>query len=236
MNELPKGILFDLDDTIIAFDAVADPTWRRICAEHSKESDLFTFDELYETVKEVNRWYWSDPLRHKIGRQKLEESRREIVALAFKKLNVNAPLLANKIADDYSIKRDEAIEFFPGAEKTLLHLFDSGVKLALITNGEAGKQRRKVERFKLDRFFSTILIEGELGYGKPEEGVYLLALKDLDLKSEDVWSVGDRLEWDIEVPQRLGIYSIWNDFRKKGLPDSSSVVPDRIIHSISELI
>ncbi len=236
MNVFPKGILFDVDDTIISFDAVADPTWRYICAAHAKECDRFTLDQLYETIREARQWYWSDPVRHKLGRQKLEESRREIVALAFEKLNVDAPLLANRIADDYSIKRDEAIVFFPGAEKTLQYLFDSGVKLALITNGEAGKQRSKVERFKLDRFFSTILIEGELGYGKPEEGVYLLALNGLDMKAEDVWSVGDRLEWEIEVPQRLGIYSIWNDFRKAGLPESSSVVPDRIIHSISELV
>ena len=30
---LPKGILFDLDDTIIAYTPVAEPTWRKVCNE-----------------------------------------------------------------------------------------------------------------------------------------------------------------------------------------------------------
>lgn len=32
---LPKGILFDLDDTIIAFDAVAEPVWERVCRSYA---------------------------------------------------------------------------------------------------------------------------------------------------------------------------------------------------------
>jgi putative hydrolase of the HAD superfamily len=63
---------------------------------------------------------------------------------------------------------------FPQAEETLQYLRDHQVALALITNGAAQKQRQKVQRFRLERFFTTILmIEGELGYGKPESGVWL---------------------------------------------------------------
>jgi beta-phosphoglucomutase-like phosphatase (HAD superfamily) len=37
---LPKGILFDLDDTILAFDAVANPTWQRLCATYARQYTL----------------------------------------------------------------------------------------------------------------------------------------------------------------------------------------------------
>ena len=48
--------------------------------------------------------------------------------------------------------------------------------------------------------------------------------------------VGDNLEWEVEVPQRLGIYAIWNDVHGEGLPTESAVKPDRIIRSLTELL
>jgi putative hydrolase of the HAD superfamily len=48
--------------------------------------------------------------------------------------------------------------------------------------------------------------------------------------------IGDNLEWEVEVPQRLGIYAIWIDAHGVGLPADSSIRPDRIIHSLTELL
>lgn len=233
---LPKGILFDLDDTIIAFGAVAEPVWRSVCEEYGSKCDLFTSDSLYEVTKKVRKWYWSDKERHKLGRRDLDNTRRKIVELAFEKLNLTDMSLAWQIADSYSEKRDKAIHFFPKAEETLKELVTRKVSLALITNGDTQKQRSKIERFGLQRFFKVVLVEGELGYGKPEPEVYSRALGDLSLNPEEVWSVGDNLEWDVAGPQKLGIFSIWNDYKGLGLPASEQVIPDRIINNISELI
>jgi putative hydrolase of the HAD superfamily len=233
---LPKGILFDLDDTIIAIGAVAGPVWRGVCEEYAGECDLFTADSLYETTNKVRRWYWSDAERHKVGRNDLDNTRRMIVELAFEKLNLTDMVLARQIADSYTEEREKAIHLLPKAEETLEELAAREVSLALITNGETHKQRGKIERFGLERFFKVILVEGELGYGKPEPEVFSRALNDLSLSPEEVWSVGDNLEWDVAGPQKLGIFSIWNDYRGSGLAASEQVVPDRIINNISELI
>jgi putative hydrolase of the HAD superfamily len=48
--------------------------------------------------------------------------------------------------------------------------------------------------------------------------------------------IGDNLEWEIEVPQRLGIYAIWIDAHGEGLPGGTSIKPDRIIRSLTELL
>jgi putative hydrolase of the HAD superfamily len=37
-------------------------------------------------------------------------------------------------------------------------------------------------------------------------------------------------------PQRLGIYAIWIDAHGEGLPAGTSIKPDRIIHSLTELL
>jgi putative hydrolase of the HAD superfamily len=80
------------------------------------------------------------------------------------------------------------------------------------------------------------LIEGELGYGKPDPRIFQLALDSLQVSSTSTWMVGDRLEFDILGAQKMGIFSIWNDFTKKGLPKDSKIVPDRIINNITELL
>jgi putative hydrolase of the HAD superfamily len=120
--------------------------------------------------------------------------------------------------------------------KAILLDRERGVRLGLITNGEAALQRRKVERFGLAPYFDCMLIEGEFGAGKPDERVYCQALQQLDASPKDTWMVGDNLEWDVGAPQRLGIFSIWLDFAGSGLPEGSLVQPDRIIQALSELV
>jgi putative hydrolase of the HAD superfamily len=231
----PRGIIFDLDDTIIQFDSIADPTWRDICESHSVNNTIYDALSLYNAITQTRKWYWSDKDRHRQGRMDLDKTRRTIVEISANKIGIRDQRLIETIADSYSEEREKRIQFFPGAEETLSYLFQQGISLSLITNGDAKKQRDKVNRFGLERFFRTILIENEIGYGKPDEKVYLKTIREMELEPPDIWSVGDNLEWDVAAPQRLGIYGIWNDYLNKGLPPTTNIHPDRIINSISEL-
>jgi putative hydrolase of the HAD superfamily len=166
----------------------------------------------------------------------LDQARREIVAEAFARLNVDAPVLANDVAGSYTLEREETVRPFPGAIETLRYLRDQGVRLALITSGSAEAQQRKIDRFGLAPLFDCILIEGELGVGKPDERVYLHALEQLNTEPEETWMVGDNLVWDVQAPQRLGMFGIWLDFAGSGVPETSPVRPDRTIRSLAELV
>ncbi len=233
-DKLPRAIFFDLDDTIVTFGAVSREAWRHVCDTLSENNTRFDGDLFLRTVHEVSRWFWSDPERHKQGRRDLLNTRFTIIAEAFNRLCITDKSLCQEVADAYSQERDRRMAFFPGAEQTLEHLKGTETKLALLTNGQADLQRQKVERFGLERFFPTILIEGELGFGKPEEAVYRMGLQALGVKASEVWMVGDNLEWDVAAPQKLGIFGIWHDYRGKGL-SGSQYRPDRTIHAISEL-
>ena len=234
---LPKGILIDLDDTILAYSAISKPIWIEVCEQFSQKNDKLEPGLLFEKIKEISRWYWADPERNRIGRNDLNHARREVMELVFEKLEVENMPLAHEIADTFQTRRDNEIYLFDGAIETLDYLYDKGIPLALMTNGEQSKQRAKINRFDLERYFKIILIEGEKGFGKPDERVYKKAMEGLGgLKPDECWAVGDNLEADIEGPQKLGIYSIWNDHRGRGLPKDTDVIPDRIINSIRELI
>jgi putative hydrolase of the HAD superfamily len=239
MIELPRAILIDMDDTILSAYGKPDVAWLAVVEEFSTELGPLSPQRVAAAIAESARTFWQNAEAH--WRLKLEEARHEVVRNGFSALTAagNAPLsdaFAVQLADRFSAYRDEQMFVFPGVHEALQTFKASGVKLALITNGAGAPQRRKIERFALAERFDHIQIEGEHGFGKPEERAYHHAMQVLGVTPEETWMVGDNLEWEVEVPQRLGIYAIWMDAHGVGLPDDSKVRPDRIVRSLIELL
>jgi putative hydrolase of the HAD superfamily len=237
MIRLPVAILFDLDDTLISFDGVTRQAWNE-CYEDfmARHKPGFSLDALGEAVRAAQDWYWGDPVRHKAGRENIRLARREVVGVALNGLGIRDTEIVNDLADRYSDRHDELIHLYPNTLPTLDALKSAGVRLSLITNGSAKGQRAKLARFGLTDYFEHILIDQELGFGKPDVRVYEHALKLMGLDSRDVWMVGDNLVWDIEPPKALGIRAVWHDWKGAGLPEDAKILPDRIIADIGELI
>src|SRR5215204_5698523 len=231
----PRAILLDLDDTILDDSSLVHESWREACAGHADRLAPLDTVVVVDEIRNMSKWFWDDPDRHREGRLQLDAARREVVRLALAKLGIDDDDLARCIGDAYGHRRDIGMEPLPDAIDTVRWLRDSGRRLALLTNGAAAPQRRKIVRFELTDLFDAILVEGEVGFGKPDERVYERALSALDVKPSDAWMVGDNLEWDVAAPQRLGLAGIWIDRRGRGLPEHSSVRPDHIIRSLSEV-
>lgn len=228
---VPQAILFDLDGTIITWETPPGEVWKDLCRRYAPGT--IGADRLLEAVDNVRDWYWSDPERHRAGRLDLPAARREIARMAFSRLGLDAPSLAEKIADAYTEEREQTSVLVPGAVATLELLRARSVRLALLTNGGSDMQRAKINKFGLAPLFDYIIIEGEFGCGKPDERIFLHALEKLHVRARDAWMVGDDLERDISPCGALGIYSVWVDGRGDGSP--GDVTPDRIIRNISEL-
>ena len=231
----PRGLLLDLDDTILDDSGLVHECWRQACDDHATRLAPIEPGVLYEAIRKTSRWYWSDAERHRTGRLELEAARREVVRLALVDLGVEDTPLAAAIGDAYSHQRDVGMEPLPEAIDTVRWLRDSGRRLALLTNGAGPAQRKKIARFGLTDLFDVILIEGELGYGKPDERVYHRALSALAADPSEAWMVGDNLEFDVGAPQKLGIAGVWIDIRGRGLPDETTIRPHHVVRSLFEL-
>jgi putative hydrolase of the HAD superfamily len=229
------GVLLDLDDTILDDSSNIDHCWREACLEYRAEYSGLDPDELQRVIKATGEWFWSDADRHRVGRLDLDAARREVVRLALAKAGIESLDLASKIAGVYSRERDIGTEPLPEAIDTVRWLRESGCRLALLTNGAADAQRRKISRFGLADLFDVILVEGEVGFGKPDERIYRLALRELNVDPQNAWMVGDNLEWDVAAPQKLGLFTVWIDRHGKGLPAERGIRPDRIVKALSEL-
>ncbi len=239
--KLPRAILFDLDDTLLVAFGRSASQWRRIVGALAARLMPLTPAAVIAAIQQSSAELWADPAQHKHWRHRIGEARRRIVADAFAGLAAGGHAVADRslcdlIADRYNALHEAELQLFPGVHETLQRLKQLGVRLALITNGAAEPQRAKVVRFALEERFEHIQIEGEHGFGKPEERAYTHAMAALGVEPRDTWMVGDNLEWEIAAPQRLGIYAIWHDGYGAGLPPGCPVHPDRIIRTLPELL
>jgi putative hydrolase of the HAD superfamily len=232
---MPQAVFLDLDDTILDDSGNVSHCWREACFAHRSELGAVDPGVLSEAIERTRGWFWSDPERHRVGRLDLDAARRGIVRMSLSEIGVDSQALAEKIARRYGSLRDLGIQPLANAIETVRWLRESGCRLALLTNGSRAAQRSKITRFGLAPLFDLILIEGELGHGKPDARVYRRALDELGVEPRRTWMVGDNLEWDVAAPQRLGIYGIWLDVRGAGLPTGHGVRPDRIVRGLSEL-
>jgi putative hydrolase of the HAD superfamily len=240
MTRLPGAMLIDLDDTILSAYGRADIAWHEVAKEFAHELAPLSPQRVAAAIAASGREFWATAAAE--WRLKLAEARHEVVRGGFAALaaaDARSALsghLAMRLADRFTAYREEQMFVFPGAHEAIDALKARGVKLALVTNGAAGIQRAKVERFALAHRFDHIQIEGEHGFGKPDERAYLHAMQALGVQAADTWMIGDNLEWEVEVQQRLGIYAIWMDAHGEGLPAGSTIKPDRIIRSLAELL
>lgn len=237
---LPAAILFDLDDTIIHAYARPEEAWWRLLERFREplgaETDPEALAAAHRTILAEARVFWGDPARAAQWRLDIGGARRLVVRRALERLRQRDDALADQIADAFTEMRRQEYRLFPDAHATLDRLRAAGLKLALITNGQAETQRAKIARFDLERRFDHVQIEGEFGKGKPEPEVYVHALGRLGVQARDCWMIGDNIEWEVVAPQRMGMRGIWYDPHGIGLPPGSDVRPDRIIARLGDIL
>lgn len=234
MPALPPAILFDLDDTILASGRRPE-VLSQLAHEFQPHLGGLAPAVLADGLEAAFAEHWSDPARHKAARVDISGARRRVVAQHFATCGLG-PDLALAFADRFIAAREALTALFPGAVEALEGLRARGVRLALVTNGTAESQRAKIDRFALAPYFEHIQIEGEHGFGKPEDRAYHHALQTLGVAPAEAWMVGDHLEWEVAAPQRLGIHAVWCDPYGAGLPPGSPIRPDRTIRTLTELL
>jgi putative hydrolase of the HAD superfamily len=227
-----KALLLDLDDTLLDYSGGVEQCWEAACAAAAAGVPQAT---LVAALAETRRWFWSDPARHRTERVNMPRAWTRIATHALERCGGDARL-GPSIAEAFAARRRAVMALFPDALDCLATLRRHGLPLALVTNGDAREQRFKIERYDLARFFDAVVIEGELGTGKPDAVAYATALSALGVTAgPEVWMVGDHLEFDVAGPQRLGLSAAWLDRPGQGLPADSAINPDRILRDLTGL-
>ena len=230
-------MLIDLDDTLLASTAAGRRAMDFLAEQLAAETGL-PLARMREALAGASTWFWSDEERRTHARMHQAGARARIVERALElPCSVTAPVDAEALGRRFVAERLRSLEPIADALETVAGLRRRGVRLALVTNGSAADQRAKIGRHAVDRRFDAVLVEGEVGFGKPDPRIFRLALERLDVTAGEAWMVGDDLPWDIAGAQAVGIHGVWaSDHAATGATGDGTVQPDRTVGTIAELL
>ena len=164
---MTKGFIFDLDGVIVDTAKYHYLAWKKLANELGFE---FT-KEQNELFKGVSRKRCLDILLNDIG--KIEHTQKQFDTWMITK---------NEDYLEYIEKMDES-EILPDVPKVLAFLKENDVPIAL---GSASKNAQPIlEKVGLLHYFDTIVDGNNVTKAKPDPEVFLLAAKQLGVKSND---------------------------------------------------
>lgn len=210
--------MLDLDDTILDNRSGVRAAWDHIALFLAEGSPGFDAGEARAHIDRVTDWFWSDPERHRTGRLDLVAARRVILARVLDEAGRPDAGLAERAAVEYQRHRESTQRLEDRALEVLEALRRRFPRMALLTNGASDAQRRKVERFRLARFFDHVQIEGEAGVGKPEREAYARVLAAIGAEPHAALMAGDSFEMDVVGALDSGLHAAWIDSHGHGEP------------------
>lgn len=221
-----RAIYFDLDDTLCAYWEASKLGMRRAFETHAPTGltadDLIqawaaTFREFSPTLKTTG-WYEG---YLKSG----EPTRTEQMRLTLLRLGIVDDSLARTLSDAYMTERDQGLRLFEDA-KSVLDRLQGRFPLGLITNGPADIQRQEIATLGIASYFDHVLIEGELGEGKPSPRVFARARDLSGFAPAEILFVGNSYAHDIRPALENGWRAVWVR-RATDVPPSTGPGPAR---------
>ena len=136
-----------------------------------------------------------------------EATRTEQMRLTLLRLGIVDPDRAERLSEAYMKERDRALRLFEDTEEVLTAL--NRYPLGLITNGPADIQRQEIATLGIEPYFDHIMIEGEMGEGKPKPAVFERAAALVGLLGAELLFVGNSYAHDVEPALEAGWHAIW---------------------------
>ncbi|KPJ93755.1 MAG: hypothetical protein AMJ53_06640 [Gammaproteobacteria bacterium SG8_11] len=192
LNNL-KLVLFDLDWTLYDADQFYLQAWEMVATSvHQQYLPAITISELKTSLTNI----WSE-------------------------LGPTEPYLFNKWMSNYGIYNKEVVQLafdtlhgnwiphlqpYEGVTEVLLKIAQK-VKIAVLTEGRAGTQMRKIKALGLHSLFDEIFITDKIGAAKITSEPMKYVARHYDYRSSEILVVGDSYEKDITVPKLLGSHT-----------------------------
>lgn len=128
------------------------------------------------------------------------------------------PDAAARLADHYVAGQRAGHPVLPGAVELVRRLAEVA-PVAVVTNGPPDIQRLKIAQSGVEPYLTDVVISGEVGAGKPESAIFMLALERLGADPERAVMIGDNWERDVLGARALGMRAVWIS-QGRAVPDA----------------
>lgn len=211
-GDLPKVVLFDLDDTLFDHALTCRAALGRLRVPGSPFRRL-PLDRLWH---EYSRLLESIQPEVLAGRITIEQARRErFVRLA---RDVGTTLRtdeAEEYAQAYRSHYQALRRAVPGA-RPLLRRLHGRARIGIVTNNAVAEQEEKLRHIGLADAVDALVISEAVGVAKPDPRIFAIALERLGGSPEEAVMVGDSWSNDVRGARGAGIRPVW--FNRFGEP------------------
>ena len=221
-----KYLLFDLDHTLLDFDAAEDIALTQLLEEEGIE-DIQTYKDYYVPM---NKALWKDLEQKKI-------TKAELINTRFEKLFAHFGIEKDGayLAERYQFFLSKQGQTFPGVEDLLKNLIKQGYELYAATNGITAIQTGRLAQSGLAPYFNQVFISEQLQTQKPDALFYeKIGQQITGFSKEKTLMIGDSLTADIQGGNNAGINTIW--YNPHQLENHTQAQPTYEVHSYQDLL
>lgn len=218
-------ILFDADETLFDFKKTEDLAIKKlICSLNTDHNESYCI----KIYKEINTQIWMEFEEGKISSDDLKVER-------FNRLIKHLGVSANAInlCSMYVDYLGDGSYLYKETEELLSYL-SKNYKIAIITNGLADVQHKRIRNSVVGHYFEDITISDEIKIAKPNPKIFEHTLNILGHSNKNsVLMIGDSLNSDIKGGINAGIDTCW--FNQSNKKNTSNIKPTYEIHSLLQL-
>jgi len=211
----PLGVVFDLGDTVLSLDSIDGVAGDRRLLEFVDNAPGLTAEEINLAAEEL-------------GRETMRLSDESMLQYTWQGFN---RLLCETLGITFTIGYAElerefwnaALTFQPsdGIFGVLDTLESNDIRTGILSN-TAMKGRlleEELVKHNLAHRFSFLISSADYGFRKPHYRIFQVAVRKMDLEPEDIWFVGDKLEYDIRGAIDSGLFPVW--YNPQGKPNDT---------------
>lgn len=233
MNDV-KLLIFDMDDTLICVDSITKLSWIKTAEDMIEEFHIEgNGTSIGKMIGDVSESIHTDENKRPRGNYSPKEMRSYIIRETFQLLNFNHEEVIDYMVDKYDYYKKALVYVYDDVFETLSLLKQRGYILSMLTNGDSGFQREKINRLGLDTYFDKTFVSGEMGTDKPHKEAYYMICDHFGISPAHTCMIGDNYLWEVAAPKSYGLKAIWVNRDHKEIEDNQS---DYTIKSISELL
>lgn len=197
---LPKGVIFDLDNTLYDYEP----------CNRAGQVALFQFLQLpldLSLIQLERAFNQARTVVHKrLNGQAAAHSRLlYIQTMVEQQTGQINPALVLQAEHIFWRAYLAAMQLRPGVRNILRDLRRQSVQLAIASDLTSAIQFHKLRRLRLASAFDVIVTSEEVGHEKPHPAVVQLTLRKLRLSAKQVVLVGDSMERDQMAAQQAGL-------------------------------
>ena len=219
-------LLFDLDHTLLDFDAAEDVALTQLLKEEGV-ADIQAYKDYYVPM---NKSLWKDLEEKKITKQELVNTR-------FSKLFSHFGIEKDGVylAERYQFYLAQQGQVFSGAMELLDSLIDRGYELYATTNGITTIQTGRLAQSGLAPYFNQVFISEQLQTQKPDALFYeKIGQQIAGFSKEKTLMIGDSLTADIQGGNNADIDTIW--YNSHHLENKTKAQPTYEVDSYQALL